>query len=118
MNVLTLSPEHVLLYKSFLFIYILVKYIKIILYILRYIFYKILYIINMLYSLITLEITCNIEAHCIGWKVGPLAADSKVIQKSTQNLKIMWLAIQFSWSGQHVGQDPNKSLTPTKLSNT
>ena len=43
-------------------------------------------------------------------------ANSKVVQKSAQNLKIMQLAIQLFWSGQHIGQDPNKSLTPTKLS--
>ena len=33
----------------------------------------------MLYNLIILEITCNIEVHCIGW---PAEANSKVIQKS------------------------------------
>ena len=35
------------------------------------------------------------KAHCMDGEVGQLKADSKVIQKGTQNLKRMWSAIQF-----------------------
>ena len=72
---------------------------------LGYIYYRTLYII-------TFKITCDIEAHCKHEEVGQSKADAKVIQKSTQNLKIMLLTIRFLWSGQHVGRYPNKSLIP------
>ena len=70
---------------------------------------------KILYNLITLNITQDIVVHCISQRVGQLTANSKVVQKSAQNLKIMWSAIQFSWSGGHVSQDPNKSLTSTNI---
>ena len=48
-------------------------------------------------------------------KSQPPMADSKVVQKSAQNLKIMQSAIRFSWSSLHVGWDLTKSLTPTNI---
>ena len=42
--------------------------------------------------------TQDIVAHCISQRVGWPMAHSKVVQKSTQNLKIMQLAIQLLWS--------------------
>ena len=37
-----------------------------------------------------LNITHNIEVHCISQRIGWLTADFKVVQKGAQNLKIMW----------------------------
>ena len=86
-----------------------------ILYILRYTFYKILCTIKILDSLITLNITWNIVVHCRNQRVGQPMADSKVVQKSAQNLKIMWSAVQFFWPSWHVGWDSTKSLTYTNI---
>ena len=115
-NALMLSLEHVLLYKSFLFIYIIVKYIRIILYILRYIFYKMLYIINTLYNLIILKIACNIEVHCIGQPAnGRLKSHTKKCLESENNMvghMTFWVwPTMSSW-------DPNKNLTLTNIINT
>ena len=74
-----LSPEHVLLYKSFLFIYILVKYIK---------QFRIYFILNYIpiniyiyYKALAFKITCNIRAHCTNEEVGWSKANAKVVQK-------------------------------------
>ena len=52
-----------------------------------------------IYNLITLDTTRDIVAHCISWRVSWPMANSKVVQKSAQNLKIMQLAIRLFWSG-------------------
>ena len=41
----------------------------------------------------------DIVAHCKSQRVGRPTADSKVIQKSAQNLKIMQLAVRLFWPG-------------------
>ena len=52
-----------------------------------------------IYNLITLNITQDIVEPCISQRVGRPMADSKVVQKSAQNLKIMQSAIQLFLSG-------------------
>ena len=55
-----------------------------------------IYIINTLNYLIILDITQDTVAHCISWLDN---GQLKSCTKSAQNLKIMQLAIQLSWSG-------------------
>ena len=65
LNVLMLSPEHVLLNKSFLFIYILVKYIK------QFRIYSILnyILINIYIYHYYRALACDIRAHCTNEEV-------------------------------------------------
>ena len=71
-----------------------------------------LYIINTLYNLIILEITCNIEAHCIGWLAnGQLKSHTKKCSESENNA----VGHMTFWSARHVSWDPNKSLTLTNI---
>ena len=49
--------------------------------------------------------------HCTNVEVSQSEANAKVIQKSTQNLKIMWSNVQFLQPGQQVSQDHEKIFT-------
>ena len=60
----------------------------------------------------TFKITCDIEVHCTNKEVGQSKANAKVVQKSTQNSKRMWLDIRFLQPSWQVSQDHNKSLIP------